>query len=364
LSYRPALAVHFLLRPDFAEREAFQKALFAHLYEDPEDLGAHGLRIPVQFWTDPAYVDLKPAARRVVIMPLDAGALADSEWIRGCEEIAAALDTNDLLLPIALSPAVLEMSSPLTEFNFIRLHQLTEDLRLPVFLNRVTHALCRLIGSSQDPVKVFLSHAKSDGMGITRQVRNFLQEGSGVQNFFDAQDIPDGSRWRDVIHNAARERNVLLAIRTDDYASREWCRTEILDAKIGGSALVVLDALESMEARGFPYLGNAPSVRWQATESRLAMESLLGVLLKQVLRFRYFPLRIADLCGLNGIEPPAYVMPAPPELLTVLRAQRESAGNNLLVYPDPPLGSEELGLVSEFAPDIEPVTPNALLAAI
>ena len=209
---------------------------------------------------------------------------------------------------------------------------------------------------------MFLSHAKTDGVPIAQEVRQFLQDGSGVQNFFDAQDIPEGARWKDVIHEAAAQRNVLLAVRTDGYASREWCRTEVLDAKLNGSALVVLDALESMEARGFPYLGNAPSVRWRGDHTRLSMVELLGVLLKQTLRFRYFPIRVNDICRFYELAPPPHVLPAPPELLTVLRARSGSGKSMRLVYPDPPLGTEELSLVSEFAPELEPVTPTTMIA--
>lgn len=362
--YRPTVAVHLIRPPHLADADQLDEAFFSHFFEDVRDLGAHGLRIPLRVWPAvPSPARVLSAIRNVIVLPLDDAACADEEWIARSEALFANLGDDDRLLPVALSAAALELDSPLTDLNFIRLQDVAAELRIPVLLNRVTHILCRLLGSSPDPVKVFLSHAKTDGVAITKQVRDFLQEGAGVRNFFDAQDIGPGELWKDVIRGAARERNVLLAVRTDDYATREWCRTEVIEAKAGGSAMVVLDALETMEVRGFPYLGNTPSVRWQAEQSQLAMENLLGVLLKQTLRFRYFPLRIADLCDLYGIEPPAHVMPAPPELLTVLRARAAGGGNDRLVYPDPPLGTEELRLISELAPELEATTPNALVAA-
>ncbi len=95
----------------------------------------------------------------------------------------------------------------------------------------------------------------------------------------------------------------------------------MLHAKAGGSPLVVLDALEDVEPRAFPYLGNAPSVRWRGDGSALGMESLLCVVLREALRFRHFPKRVSDLCRVYELPEDDRVLAAPPELLTVLRGQ-------------------------------------------
>jgi hypothetical protein len=362
--YQPTLSVHCVRHPDFIEGARFGSALFARLFSDPEDLGSHGLRIPIRVWRSAAAPErFQDAERCAVVVLLDDAALEDREWLDEVGAIAEQLRDKDLLLPVAVSSAAPGVRSPITDFNFIRLYEFAPELQLPVFLNRVTHALCRMLSDRrEEPVKVFLSHAKTDGLPIARSVRRFLQDGSGVDDFFDAQDILEGQRWKDVIRAAAADRNVLLAIRTDGYATREWCRTEVLDAKRGGSAIVVLDALRKMEARGFPYLGNAPSVRWYRGNTRLAMEELLGVLLMQALRFRHFPVRVQDICRLYGLAPPAHILSAPPELLTVLPTRIVGAGRERLVYPDPPLGTEELKLVAELAPELEPLTPTALVA--
>ncbi len=136
----------------------------------------------------------------------------------------------------------------------------------------------------------------------------------------------------------------------------------MLEAKRAGSPVVVLDALQHAEARGFPYLGNAPSVRWQ-TGSAEALERLLGVVLHEVLRFRHFPTRVSDLSRAYRLPEDPRVLPAPPELLTVLRARATTPEPPWqLVYPDPPLGTDELGLIAELAPELTPVTPTALIA--
>jgi hypothetical protein len=259
---------------------------------------------------------------------------------------------------VALSKSAVGIGSAATATNFVRVHDLDEDVRELVMLNRVTHGLCRMAADSDEPVLVFLSHAKRDGVELTTRVKDFLESGTGVRNFFDAQDILEGTHWAEVIRDSASTK-VLLAVRTDAYATREWCRTEVLEAKLGGAPVVVLDALETSEQRGFPYLGNAPAVRWRGDASAVAMEELLGVVLRETLRFRHFPVRVDDLCSANGISDAERVLPAPPELLTVLRARDAEPG--LLVYPDPPLGPEELALVADLAPGLTPVTPTALV---
>jgi hypothetical protein len=364
--FRSTLVVHCIWHPDSDAGAVYGNALFAHLFEDPNDLGSHGLRIPVRHWStfEPA-LELDYAKKNVLVVFLDDAALGDRSWLQWISALSEEKidgETNRLL-PAAVSPRAAQVvDSSINRWNPIRLHEHEDAIKTAVLLNRVTHSLCRIYGDSPRAVRVFLSHAKLDGLPIAKAVRDFLQDGSGVDKFFDAQDLLEGELWDDAIRKTASERNVLLAIRTDAYASREWCRTEVLEAKRGGAPVVVLDALDSVEARGFPYLGNGPSVRWREGWTRLSMEELLGILLKQTLRFRYFPSRVEDLCSAYGLAKPELVMAAPPELLTVLRARDASGKARALVYPDPPLGTEELSLVSEFAPELEPITPNTLVA--
>jgi hypothetical protein len=368
--YRPTVVAHVIWHPACAAGGDYARALFAHLFEDPEDLGAHGLRIPVRLWRStgdagsgslppPAVPPLDDAARTIVVVLVDEQFMAARGWNRFLDELAAAARAEDVLIGVSVDEIAMELNSPLFERNLVRLHEVDGAIRETFLVNRVTHALCRLVAGSPEPVKVFVSHAKKDGVPIAKAVRKYLHDGSGLTDFFDAQDLLEGTRWKDQIRGEAA-RNVLLAVRTDAYASREWCRTEILEAKLAGSPIVVLDALKSFEARGFPYLGNGPSVRW-TKRSPAALEGLLRVVLYETLRFRYFPLRVADLCRAYGLPAHRHILTAPPELLTVLR-RRASALGTPLVYPDPPLGTDELLLVSEFAPDLGMITPTALIA--
>lgn len=367
--YRPTLAVHVVWHPGCAEGPGYGRAVFSAMFEDPGELTPLGPRIPVRLWTssagepDPPPPDVPPlgaAQRNAAAVLLDGEFLRGQGWLALLDRIEEARGQHDVLLVVALSPRALDVASPALEGNAIRLYDVDADLRQQTFLNRLTHALCRLVADTQDPVRLFLSHAKRDGVEITERVREFLRSGAGVADFFDAQDILEGARWAEVIRGAAAQ-NVLVAVRTDAYATREWCRTEVLEAKLAGSPVVVIDALETLEPRGFPYLGNAPSVRWREDASRESMEYLLGVVLRETLRFRHFPLRVADLCRAYALPEHDRVLPAPPELLTLLRVRADGDARPL-VYPDPPMGSDEMALFAELAPKLGLVTPTRLLA--
>src|SRR5262249_52702670 len=77
-------------------------------------------------------------------------------------------------------------------------------------------------------VQVFLSHSKHDDNGerIARLIRDRLHSGHGLSSFFDIHDIPAGLRFQKVLIKQVRL-SAVVAIHTDSYSSREWCRREI-----------------------------------------------------------------------------------------------------------------------------------------
>ena len=230
-------------------------------------------------------------------------------------------------------------------------------------MNDAMHDLCRLLDPDAAKVRIFLSHAKEDGLGITTAVRRHLHEVARLDDFFDAADIPDGTRFAEFITESAGTLHALLAVQSDTYASREWCRLEILEAKRRHVPIVVLAAVQTGENRSFPYLGNVPVVRWRGKSS---IRSVVQSLLQEVLRARYFPRRVDVISRYHGLNPVEQVYSSPPELLTALSYVSEATAAGRAVgrylYPDPPLGTEELLLLRQLEPDFDPVTPTILQA--
>ena len=268
----------------------------------------------------------------------------------------------DRVVPVAITAAG-NLPPGLGELQAIRLAGVSDVEQETVLLNDVMHDLCRLLDPDAAKVKVFLSYARQDGIPITTAVRRYLHEVARLDDFLDTADVPDGTRFAEFLAECAGSLPALLAVQTDTYASREWCRLEVLEAKRHHVPIVVLSAINVSEARSFPYIGNTPVVRWcDETSLPFAVKALLG----EVLRHRYFPRRVQALCERHGLSTERQVFAHPPELVTMLtyRAEMIAAGAAIgrYLYPDPPLGTEELRLLAQLDPDIDPVTPTILQA--
>ena len=92
-------------------------------------------------------------------------------------------------------------------------------------------------GASSGVLKLFISHAKTDGVamaksliGVLRQLQEADPDGAGFEYFYDAEHIAPGTVWREVLE-AQASGSVLIALRTEAYESRYWCRREFLLAE-------------------------------------------------------------------------------------------------------------------------------------
>ena len=96
-------------------------------------------------------------------------------------------------------------------------------------------------------LRLFISHAKADGIAMANSLIGVLQqlkaaggERVGFDYFYDAQHIESGSVWRSVIKGEA-SRSMLIALRTEAYEGRYWCRREFLAAERRGLPIVAVD---------------------------------------------------------------------------------------------------------------------------
>ena len=96
-------------------------------------------------------------------------------------------------------------------------------------------------------LQLFISHAKLDGIAMARSLIGVLQQLKaaggrqvGFDYFYDAEHIEPGSVWRSVIEEEA-SRSMLIALRTEAYEGRYWCRREFLAAERRGLPILVVD---------------------------------------------------------------------------------------------------------------------------
>lgn len=94
---------------------------------------------------------------------------------------------------------------------------------------------------------LFISHAKTDGLAMARSLIGVLRQLSKTQGgapgfdyFYDGEHIEPGAVWQRVLDAKARA-SVLIALRTEAYESRYWCRREFLLAESSGMPILAVD---------------------------------------------------------------------------------------------------------------------------
>ena len=78
-------------------------------------------------------------------------------------------------------------------------------------------------------MRLFISHAKQDGLTLAEEFKATL-ESMPASRFFDSVDIAPGYDFASEIVEGVKD-SILLAILSDAYSSRPWCRREVLTAK-------------------------------------------------------------------------------------------------------------------------------------
>ena len=390
--YRPTLTIRVLWLADpvtIPDREDESKtktlpgpldqlatSLYSNFCRSTDHPLDRGMGIPVFFHSeqppDPAI--LQQSQHTILVVLVDDRMVINPLWNEALSKLGQAVRLTNhqhRLYPVSLTPNAFNISPTVAATNFIRLHRLLISKQAAQLSTTLTHELCRLLLASKNtknnqestharlsptPVMLFLSHAKADGEELAETLRDHIESSSAVQTFFDTNDISPGFDFRSELEGNI-ERSVLVVLQTDHYASRTWCRREVLWAKSKGCPLVVINAVRQQEERGFPYLGNAPSLRIDDKDPTWPAQ-VVAIALREMLRHCWFYANLADLKQVGLVPQDMEPSPTPPEILTLLTWLQKTSSANL-IYPDPPLGSEERILLSQVAPDITITTPTS-----
>lgn len=321
-----------------------------------DDAAVPGLRIPTSFTPDdysfmPPEPRLSEEADRVLVVLLAddqlakhartgrSGGIAWGDYAVMLRQLCDA-SPNHRLLPVSLSPFSWPFDMRLKDLNSLRaFDEPDEEQRRKLVARRMLHLLIRHIrphATDEDgpPVTIFLSHAKIDmgkKPGVVNSLLDYLKANQPEKTWFDSGDIASGSQFAKAIEAGVTD-SALLAVVTDAYSSRSWCRREVLIAKHYQRPFVIVDALQDREIRRFPYGGNAPVLRWR-DDPRDVVDSLL----RETLRHAY-----AEEMLRQRARPGDDILPSGPELVTVVHRDKAKP----VLYPDPPLGTEELAVLS------------------
>ncbi|MGE0672841.1 MAG: toll/interleukin-1 receptor domain-containing protein [Methylibium sp.] len=376
---RPFLVVYVTWHPGFAEGAGIAEAIRGHFRRELYENVAGGTGLSVVFRSlpppgdvVPLDIDLDEAHATAIVILADSLLAADVRWVAYVQSIGERAEAAGLhvrTFPVAIERAVLAPLN-MTE-QALRWDQWEGDLerRTNQLLSELTYEYCRMLRHFLEhlrhpdedeaaleaylrKVQIFLSHSKHDDTGerTARQIRDRLQAGHGLASFFDVHDIPAGLRFHKVLLLQVRV-SAMVAIHTDTYSSREWCRKEVIEAKRHNVPLVVANCISNLDERGFPYMGNVPVVRLDP-DGTDRINVVIARLLDEVLKDFLWRCRIA--LSADTADPAVIFIPRPPELITLAALPPEAAvPTPIIVYPDPPLSAEEERLFAEIAPRVQ-----------
>lgn len=375
-STRPFLVVYVAWHPEFADGPVIAKSLYDHyrreLYENVA--GGTGLSVmyrsmPMPGSDVPIGIDFDAAETSAIVLLIDERWAADPVWIAWGRELMDRTDAAGLgtrVFPVAIDGAATKLGMAEQAVRWDKWDCVERKERERRLIAGLTYQFSRMLRSYLERLKhpeeedealeqylrkvgVFLSHSKRDPHGerIANLIRDHLYKGEGdsLSSFFDVYDIPAGLRFNKVILQKVKV-SAVVAIHTDSYSSREWCRREIIEAKRWNVPLVVANCISDLDERSFPYMGNVPVVRMDP-DAADRIDYVVSRLLDEVLKDFLWQCRVKLAAG--AARDDVEFLPRPPELISLAALQKQEA---TLVYPDPPIGAEEQRLFEKVAPQV------------
>ncbi len=373
------LELHVILHPEYALGGKLTEALITHFnsihYRNVT--GGAGIFVFKHEITSLSFQsrdqsNLEDADISVLIFAIDQNFANDTDCrkiLREWSTRSSGHESDFIVIPVVVDSEV-KVSDLKLDLHALSWHGLKNEHK-PRFLHKLTYELCRMLrerlsrkawpGAGTDnnfesyleKFQVFLSHTKldRDGENIARKIRRWINNNSALSTFIDVVDIPAGLRFEDVILSNLNK-GALVAIHTDLYSSRVWCRREVIESKRHNIPMLVVNSLREFDERGFPYLGNVPIIRIdpdRMTNIEQTAYRILDEIFKDLL-WRY----VTEEARVKLKE--VLFIPRTPELivLTCPSACGKHIGKEqYIVYPDPPLGGEEQKLFSLISNNIQ-----------
>ncbi len=378
---RPFIVMYIVWHPDFALGREVAKALFGHFRRDSYEniTGGTGISVVYRFATandtnEPLPIDFSAAETSAVVLLADKSFCDDPVWVSFLAKIIDQTEKEGLgkrLFPVAMEDGVisaLKLSEQALRWSDWKG---TVSERTDTLIGHLTYQYCRMLrhylehlkrpGETREALRaylkkvdIFLSHSKHDAGGagerVVKAIRKKLASRDGLNSFFDVYDIPPGLKFQDVLLSQI-EVSAVVAIHTDTFSSREWCRREIIEAKRHNRPLVIANCITDKDERGFPYLGNVPIIRLDDRKTQ-RIDVVIRALLDEILKDFLWKCRV-ELMRSDTTRDVTF-LPRPPELISLAALVPATRGKNaIIVYPDPPLGAEEDRLFYDIAPNIQ-----------
>ncbi len=348
------LAVYVIYHSYYAEATTLFADIYKLLCRDIRNSLSDGLDIPVYFATEETdfNVDFDRAEKICILV------LADDELVRAKDNIIPkirewrALDPSEdkiMICPVQLSDYSFDLFPSDVPEQFIKLPSFDIKANWSEFKTRMYDSLIRLVRIKHDKLRIFVSHSKRDadkiGAERAKELVHYLSDNTKLDSFFDVKDILDGKCFDKQIENGV-ENALLMVLYTNTYSDREWCRRELIAAKDHNVPTVVVMMLNGVAKRVFPYIGNIPCIEFAGD-----WRDPINLLLRTALDEYHEKQLLESLCADRG---EIMVTPFPPELYNLRSLQDDIVQ---VLYPEPPLGQEELSILKQAHKAIDFVTP-------
>lgn len=352
--------------PDLATAIPLEGELYVRAYTAaPTDLAEVG-----------AFLD--EVLHTLVVVLIDDHLLGDDaliEWLSGVARHPSTAPDRHRLIAVARGdeslsawtrlPSSLELSA-FQVLDFSKLGESAERVeRLALkLLGDVNQAAAFGRGESRDwRLKLFVSHAKWDGISVAKSLRDLVGEFRWLDGFYDAQSLDSRGRWEEQLKHAVAS-SVVVAFRTDAYDRRPYCRKEMRWAEHNGVPIVCVDArhglVHAASGLGFEL---APRLRiLDGNLTRVLQAALRAGARAQLFRRRIHALREAELLP----TPEPYLITSTVGLEAIgaaALALRSAPEPRWICYPDPPLPKETLEAAKLLTAGVEArlATPSQLL---
>lgn len=376
--YLNPLKVFVIWHLKFVEGRKYAETIFRTFSRDKTDFTGSNIGIPIYYLTTP---DLKYFENSVAntekiafIILINENMITDNDWRKFISSLFKFCNNNikSVIYPVAVCDidSAKRISSDLSRINFIQLPTICKvnKNKEKEFIERIkylcfdlAHEFCRLLFNREratekktanipPSIKIFLSHARTDGISYAYEIDSFISSKTSLKTFIDVKDIPKGVDFEKAIENDITN-SVLVAIYTDAYSSREWCQKEVLSAKRKGCPIIILDALSDCEIRRFPYGANIKAIHLghkKITDTRC--KEIIYEILLESLKIKYNELFLKYAVNLyEKNRKNVKIFSYPPELYTLLMNLKDN--DEILLYPEPPLNVNELKILGKYKPN-------------
>ena len=293
----------------------------------------------------PTSLELQWSEKNIVFFFSGSKLVVDDKWLDYLQENVGdcRIGCNNVI-PIFLDDTGINLPSELSCKNGIRLCDFEKD-KIDYGILSICQEIQRRLKENGDSLKIFLSHCKRDGNGLTlvKELNSFISQNLSLKTFFDVTEIRPGYDFvQEIDDNLGK--SSLMVIHTDDYSSSYWCQHEINHAKEIQAPIIVVDTLENYTDRYLTTLANVPSVRLELEKKRTNHDlfSLLISVLVETIRCNYIKLFVA-FCQEQGWIPSKGVkyLIRPPEINSVVDLLDLDDSLKKVCYPEPRVFIEE-----------------------